>query len=118
MAGPRVPLGILRHCAGPSAEVLFRRRSRGRWGIGSGVCKRKIDTEDFHEDAEAGVAQFLKARIEEIEQQLETGDPGAGLSGRPTAPLGKVKGSPSWQIEQADALQEQAAGCDLLPGFG
>ena len=43
--------------------------------IGNGVHKRKIDTEDFHDNDEEGIALFLRARIEQIERQLEKRGP-------------------------------------------
>ena len=68
--------------------------------IGNGVHKRKIDTEDFHENDEEGIALFLKARIEEIERQMENGDQVTGTDGSPTAPLGKVKGSQTCRLNR------------------
>ena len=68
--------------------------------IGNGVHKRKLDTEDFHDNDEEGIALFLKSRIEEIERQMEQGDQVPGTDGSPTAPLGKAKGPQTCRLNR------------------
>ena len=56
--------------------------------IGDGVHHRQVDTEEFHENEQAELEVFLKARIQELEGQveLETRAPGS-----PTTSGGKVE---------------------------
>ena len=65
--------------------------------IGEGVHHRKVHTEEFHENDQAELTVFLKARIKELERQVElqTDPPGS-----PTTPGGKVEGRVSSSLHR------------------
>ena len=90
--------GTPRHHAAPYVDGVAKEKMQRQYGIravmevGEGVHKRRIDTEEFHDDDNVGVDRFIRRQLEEAESQMNQGDPTTGLSGTATGSDGKVGG--------------------------
>ena len=61
--------------------------------VGDGVFKRRIDTEEFHENDSVEVERFIRRQLEEGDEQDRYRDPNPGRSGTAPGPDGKGGGT-------------------------
>ena len=61
--------------------------------VGEGVHKRKIDTEEFHDNDSIEVERFIEKLLEEAESRMNQADPTADLLRTASGRSGKAEGS-------------------------
>ena len=72
-------------CRGSMKEKMQRQFGiRGVTEVGEGLHKRRIDTEEFHDNDNVEVERFIPRRVEEVDDQMSQRDPTAGPTGTAT----------------------------------